>query len=162
MRCLAAAVAIWMAQTPAPMGLPIQGLKLADVRDSFNEARNGHPHEAVDIMAPRGTAVRAVVSGTIAKLFDSKAGGNTVYEFDEAGAHSYYYAHLDHYVFSLREGKHVERGTIIAYVGSTGNADPRAPHLHFAIFQLGPKREWWRGAPIDPYRSLVVALKRGE
>jgi murein DD-endopeptidase MepM/ murein hydrolase activator NlpD len=162
MRCLAAAVAIWMAQTPAPIGLSIQGLKLADVHDSFNAARNGHPHEAVDIMAPRGTAVRAVVSGTIAKLFDSKAGGNTVYEFDEAGAHSYYYAHLDHYAFSLRESMHVERGTIIAYVGSTGNADPRAPHLHFAIFKLGPKREWWKDTPIDPYRSLVDALKRGE
>src|SRR5437016_2764216 len=145
----AAALAIWMAQSIGPMGLPLPGLRLADLHDNFNEVRDGHAHEAIDILAPRGTPVLAVVAGTIRKLFLSKSGGNTVYEFDETGEHCYYYAHLDRYAEGLREGMRVRRGDIIAYVGMTGNAP--APHLHFAVFELGPEREWWKGTPLDPY-----------
>src|SRR6185369_15917275 len=103
MRFLAAVLSIWMAQSILQMGLPLQGLKLADLHDTFNEVHNGHAHEAIDIMAPRGTPVRAAVSGTIRKLFLSKAGGNTIYEFDEANQYCYYYAHLDRYAVGLRE-----------------------------------------------------------
>jgi peptidoglycan LD-endopeptidase LytH len=152
-------VAIVLAQPSLRIGSPIEGLKRADIRDTFNETHNGHRHEAVDIMEPRGTPVDAVVSGTIQKLFVSKDGGNTVYEFDDAGTRCYYYAHLDRYATGVREGMRVHRGDVIAYVGSTGNADPRAPHLHFAIFELGPKHEWWKGMPIDPFPSLVDAAK---
>ena len=132
------------------------------MHDTFSHVHNGHAHEAIDIMAPLGTPVRAAVRGTIRKLFFSKPGGNTIYEFDEAREHSYYYAHLQRYADGLREGMRVERGDIIAYVGSTGNADPRAPHLHFAVFELGPSREWWKGTPIDPYASLVAALRNSK
>ena len=162
MRFLAAGLAMWIAQSIMQMGLPLEGLRLADLHDTFNEIHNGHAHEAVDIMAPRGTPVHAAVSGTIRKLFLSKPGGNTIYEFDEGGEHCYYYAHLDRYAQGLREGMRVERGDIIAYVGSTGNADPRTPHLHFAIFELGPEREWWKGKAIDPYPGLVEALKNSK
>ena len=159
MQFLAAGLAMWIAQSTVQIGLPIQGIKLADLHDTFNEVHNGHAHEAVDIMAPRGTPVHAAVSGTIRKLFLSKPGGNTIYEFDESGGHCYYYAHLDRYAEGLREGTRVKRGDVIAYVGSTGNADPRTPHLHFAVFELGPNREWWKGKPIDPYLNLVEALR---
>src|ERR1043166_3654378 len=107
MRLLATLLVIWMAPGIARMELPIKGLKLADLHDTFKEVHNGHPHEAIDIMASRGTPVHAVVSGTIRKLFLSKPGGNTIYEFDEAGQHSYYYAHLQRYADGLREGLHV-------------------------------------------------------
>jgi murein DD-endopeptidase MepM/ murein hydrolase activator NlpD len=139
---------------------PIQGIKLADLRDTFDEVHNGHAHEAIDIIEPRGTPVHAVVPGTIQKLFLSKPGGNTIYQFDEAGVYCYYYAHLDRYADGLREGQRVERGDVIGYVGSTGNADANTPHLHFAIFELGPEGQWWKGKPIDPYASLVEAVKR--
>ena len=139
---------------------PIRGLTLADLRDSFQEIHNGHRHEAIDIMEPRGTPVHAVVSGTIGKLFLSKPGGNTIYQFDETGVYCYYYAHLDRYVEGLREGMRVERGEVIGFVGSTGNAAARAPHLHFAIFELGPEKQWWKGNPVDPYLDLVAAVKR--
>ncbi len=102
-------------------------------------------------MAPRGTPVHAAVAGIVRKVFISKPGGNTIYEFDEAGELCYYYAHLDRYADGLHEGMRVRRGDIIAYVGSTGNADARRPHLHFGVFELGPKREWWKGKPIDAY-----------
>ena len=128
----------------------IRGLALADLRDMFQEVHNGHPHEAIDILEPRGTPVRAVVSGTVRKLFLSKPGGNTIYEFDEMGVYCYYYAHLEGYAKELREGMRVERGDIIGFVGSTGNADPRTPHLHFAIFELGPESCGGGGRPLTP------------
>jgi murein DD-endopeptidase MepM/ murein hydrolase activator NlpD len=161
MRFVAAglALAAILAHPSGKIGPPIEGMTLADLHDTFTETHNGHPHEASDIMAPRGTPVHAVVDGTIRKLFVSKAGGNTVYQFDEASKRCYYYAHLDRYAVALREGMHVARGDVIAYVGSTGNADPRTPHLHFAIYELGPTREWWRGTPVDPYPELAAALK---
>jgi len=139
---------------------PISGLALADLRDTFEEVHNGHRHEAIDIMEPSGTPVHAVVSGTIRKLFLSKPGGNTIYEFDEAEEYCYYYAHLDGYAKGLREGMRVERGDVIGFVGSTGDADARAPHLHFEIHELGPDRLWWKGKAVNPYPGLVDAVKR--
>jgi peptidoglycan LD-endopeptidase LytH len=143
-----------------PMVPPIRGLRLTDLRDTFFEVHSGHLHEAIDIPAPQGTPVHAAVSGTIRKLFLSIPGGNTIYEFDEAGMYCYYYAHLERYAPELREGMRVERGAVIGFVGSTGNADPRTPHLHFAVFLLGPEQLWWKGTAIDSYPGLLDAVKR--
>lgn len=126
-----------------------------DLRDTFSDARgDSRAHEALDIIAPRHTPVRAVEDGHIQKLFTSKAGGLTIYEFDPTETFTYYYAHLDRYADGLREGQTVKRGDVIGYVGSTGNASPDAPHLHFAIFRLTPERQWWKGEPINPYPVL--------
>jgi peptidoglycan LD-endopeptidase LytH len=127
-------------------------VKRDDLRDTFGDARGGsRAHEALDIMAPRRTPVRAVEDGRIQKLFTSKAGGLTIYQFDPSETFTYYYAHLDRYADGLREGQMVRRGDVIGYVGSTGNASPDAPHLHFAIFRLTPEHQWWKGEPINPY-----------
>lgn len=159
---LAAGLALAAATLPSlrEMEPPIRGLSAADLRDSFDEVHNGHRHEAVDILAPRGTPVVAVVSGAIRKLFLSKPGGNTIYQFDEAGVYCYYYAHLDRYAEGLREGMHVARGQAIGFVGSTGNADARVPHLHFAVFELGPEKQWWKGTAVNPYAALLNAVRR--
>jgi murein DD-endopeptidase MepM/ murein hydrolase activator NlpD len=140
---------------------PIQGVRPNELRDSFNEMHNGHRHEAIDIMEPSGTPVRAVVSGTIRKLFLSKAGGITIYEFDANYVYCYYYAHLGRYADDLHEGMRVYQGEVVGYVGSTGNASPLAPHLHFAVNRLGPQKRWWCGAPIDPYPVLERSLSEG-
>lgn len=144
------------------ISLPIDNLQLRDIQDTFNQSRGGgsRKHEATDIMAPRGTPVRAVSDGTIKKLFLSKPGGITIYQFDPTETYCYYYAHLDRYADNLREGMQVKRGDLIAYVGSTGDADPSAPHLHFAITELGPQKNWWQGTPINPYPMLVDAWQR--
>ena len=142
-------------EAPAMRSTPIAGITTHDLRDSFAENHGTGPHEAIDIMEPRGTPVHAVVDGMIAKLFLSKPVGNTIYLFDNDQVYCYYYAHLDGYVSSLHEGVRVKSGDVIAYVGSTGNASPLAPHLHFAIFELGPERHWWQGSPINPYPFLV-------
>jgi murein DD-endopeptidase MepM/ murein hydrolase activator NlpD len=141
---------------------PIRGLALANLRDTFEETHDGKRHEAIDILEPKGTPVRAVVSGTVRKLFLSKPGGNTIYQFDEMGVYCYYYAHLDGYVEGLQEGTQVQSGDVIGFVGSTGNASPDTPHLHFAIFELGPEKLWWQGKAVDPYPGLVAAVQRAK
>ena len=135
--------------------LPVQGLKRQDLRDTFGETREGtRRHEALDILAPRNTPVLAVEDGRVAKLFLSKPGGVTIYQFDPTSTYAYYYAHLERYADGLKDGDPVERGQVIGYVGTSGNAPPNTPHLHFAIFQLTDKKRWWDGVAIDPYAIL--------
>lgn len=136
------------------LAFPVKGYERA-LRDNFDEKRGSTPHEALDIMAPRGTPVVAVDNGTVAKLFKSVPGGNTIYQFDESGALAYYYAHLDRYAPGLREGGKVKRGEVIGYVGSSGNARADAPHLHFTAYALGADRKWWKGVAINPYPALA-------
>ena len=135
---------------------PVEGVDAGDLQDTFSDARGeGRAHEALDIMAPRGTPVRAVEDGTVVKLFNSRGGGGlSIYQFDPSQTFCYYYAHLNGYAFGLREGDSVRRGQTIGYVGSTGNASPDAPHLHFAIFQLTPERQWWKGDSLNPYPAF--------
>ena len=131
--------------------MPVQGAAPTALSDNFYDARGGRAHEALDIMAPRGTPVLAVDDGTIAKLFDSEYGGLTIYHFDPTETYTYYYAHLDRYAPGLVEGDSVRRGQVLGYVGTTGNASPDSPHLHFAVFRLGPEKRWWKGTPINPF-----------
>jgi lipoprotein-anchoring transpeptidase ErfK/SrfK len=133
------------------LGIPVAGVRPDQLVPSFKDTRTGHVHEALDILAPRGTPVVAVEDGTIVKLFLSKPGGKTIYQFDPTRRFAYYYAHLDRYAEGLTEGQAVRRGETIGFVGSTGNADATRPHLHFGIFVLTPERKWWKGTAIDPF-----------
>jgi murein DD-endopeptidase MepM/ murein hydrolase activator NlpD len=127
----------------------------SQLTDTFTQSRSaGRPHEAIDIMAPRGTPVIAVADGKVAKIFESKPGGHTVYQFDVEEKLAYYYAHLDGYAPGLAEGQRLKRGELIGFVGSSGNADAAHPHLHFAVFELGPEKRWWEGRAINPYPLL--------
>ncbi|MDQ6892548.1 MAG: M23 family metallopeptidase [Acidobacteriota bacterium] len=144
-----------------PLLLPVQGVHSADLKDNFAEARDRtRRHDAIDILAPRGTPVVAVTDGTVAKLFTSQAGGLTVYEFDPAKNFSYYYAHLERYAPGLSEGQALRRGDRIGDIGTSGNAPKDTPHLHFAIFRLGPDKHWWQGEPVNPYPLLLKAQER--
>jgi murein DD-endopeptidase MepM/ murein hydrolase activator NlpD len=135
--------------------LPVQGIDSDDLTGSFDDKRGeGRRHEAIDILAPRNTPVLAVEDGTIARLFTSKAGGLTVYQFDPGSTYAYYYAHLERYAPGLKDGTRVRRGQVVGYVGTSGNAPPDTPHLHFAIFKLADKKRWWEGTPIDPFAIL--------
>ena len=133
--------------------LPLDGVTVDSMKGGFAERRDagGRPHEAVDMPAPRNTPVHAVDDGTIAKLFTSKAGGLTIYQYDPAGRLCYYYAHLERYADGLKDGQQVSQGDVIGYVGTSGNAPPDTPHLHFAVFELNADKRWWEGKPLDPY-----------
>jgi murein DD-endopeptidase MepM/ murein hydrolase activator NlpD len=140
------------------LAVPVVGVARDDLHDSFDDLRGLRQHEGIDLAAPSGTPVAAVDDGIIAKLFVSVAGGVTIYQFDPTTTYAYYYAHLDRYADGLREGQAVERGDVIGYVGTTGNAGETA-HLHFAIFKLGPEKRWWEGTPINPYLVLRAVVK---
>jgi murein DD-endopeptidase MepM/ murein hydrolase activator NlpD len=132
--------------------LPVMGISAERLSDSFDAPRDhARRHEAIDILAPRGTPVLAVEAGTIEKLFTSALGGLTVYEFDPTRTYEYYYAHLDGYALHLRERDRVERGQVLGYVGTTGNAPKNTPHLHFGVSVLTPEKHWWQSNAIDPY-----------
>jgi murein DD-endopeptidase MepM/ murein hydrolase activator NlpD len=140
--------------TPAVgrLSVPVEGIKYASLSDNFNQPRGSERHhEALDIMAPKGTPVVAVADGKLVKLFNSKPGGLTIYQFDPSATHAYYYAHLDRYADGIKEGMLLKRGQLIGYVGVTGNSDPAAPHLHFAVVELTPAKQWWKGTAINPY-----------
>ena len=137
--------------------VPVAGIAPGRIADNYEQGRGARKHEATDILAPAGTPVVAVDDGRIAKLFTSKAGGLTIYEFDGPGQLAYYYAHLQRYADGVREGMAVKRGDVIGYVGSTGNADAGTPHLHFAVFRLGTPAKWWQGEPVNAWPALSRA-----
>ena len=139
--------------------IPVQNIRPADLTDTYSDSRGGGTrlHEALDIMAPKGTSVLSSAPGTIEKLFRSKAGGNTIYVRSTDGETIYYYAHLDAYAEGLREGQRVRRGQRLGMVGSSGNASAEAPHLHFAILQTTADAEWWEPAnAVNPYPLLTA------
>jgi peptidoglycan LD-endopeptidase LytH len=136
------------------LAIPVEGVREDQLVRSFSENRGGRPHEAIDILAPRNAPVKAAENGKIARLFLSKAGGLTIYQFDPSERYCYYYAHLERYAEGLREGQEVRKGQVIGYVGTSGNAPKGTPHLHFAIFRLTADKRWWEGTPIDPYDVL--------
>lgn len=149
-------------QPPALSNLmmPVEGVDAAKLADTFGQARGKESHEAIDIAAPKGTRVVAVADGKVVKLFDSKEGGLTVYQFDPSQTYAYYYAHLDRYAEGLKEGTELKRGDLVGYVGSSGNADPATPHLHFTIFELTPEKQWWKGKAVNPYPLLAQSAPR--
>ncbi len=139
-----------------PLIVPVQGVRADQLTDTYTQSRGGgmRVHNAIDIMAPRGTPVLAAAAGMVEKLFLSRNGGNTIYvrSFDRRTMH--YYAHLDRYAPGLAEKRAVRQGEVIGFVGSTGDANPEAPHLHFAINVMRPEEGWWQGQPINPYPLL--------
>ena len=137
--------------------IPVLNVRPAELSDTFTDSRGGGErlHEAIDIMAPTGTSVVAAAPGTVEKLFQSDAGGLTIYVRSADGRTIHYYAHLDEYAKGLQEKQKVRRGQRIGTVGSSGNASPDAPHLHFAILQTTPDSEWWEPAnAVNPYPLL--------
>jgi len=142
---------------------PIQGVDPQSIKGSFFEVRGNSLHHASDILAPRNTPVLAAGEGKIGRLWLSKAGGNTIYEIDPTGKYAYYYAHLQRYASDLKEGAAVKKGQIIAFVGTSGDAPPDCPHLHFSFSLLAKPGVWWPGGSVDPYevfKGTAIAGKK--
>ena len=135
--------------------IPVQGVKPEQLRDTFNDARGeGRVHDAIDIMAPGGTPVVAAADGEIARFFDSVKGGITIYQYSADKKLIYYYAHLQRRADDLQEHQYVKQGTVIGYVGDTGNAGAGNTHLHFAIWTITDPKRFWDGTNINPYPLL--------
>lgn len=143
---------------PSGLAIPVAGVKSGQLVDTFTQSRAGGAriHDAIDIMAPDGTAVLAAAPGTIEKLFFSPGGGGiSAYLRSDDKRWTYYYAHLNAYAPGITEGRKVPRGALIGFVGHTGNASPDGPHLHFAINAMQPADKWHQGTPINPYPLLA-------
>jgi murein DD-endopeptidase MepM/ murein hydrolase activator NlpD len=144
------------AATIGTLIVPVRGVEPSQLRDTYDELRGGdtRTHEALDIPAPRGTPVLSATGGRVLKLFDSKAGGKMVYAADSSEHFILMYAHLDSYANGLAEGQPLTRGQVLGAVGTTGNAPPNLPHLHFAIARSNDVKVWWKGMPVNPFPML--------
>jgi murein DD-endopeptidase MepM/ murein hydrolase activator NlpD len=138
--------------------IPVAGMAASRLVDTYTQARasGARSHDAIDILAPRGTPVLAARAGRVEKLFESERGGTTLYIRSADGRWVDYYAHLDAYAPGLREGQAIARGAVVGTVGSTGNADPDAPHLHFAVNRMAPGEKWYQGVTVNPYPLLMA------
>lgn len=140
----------------ARLVIPVAGVRERDLKDSYGAARSGgRRHKGVDIFAPDGTPVLAAAGGVIVNRATTAQGGISLYQRDADGRTIYYYAHLQRYRAGLKEGDLVRAGDVIAYVGHTGNAPARNPHLHFAVYTVSDPNRWWRGRDLNPYPLLV-------
>jgi murein DD-endopeptidase MepM/ murein hydrolase activator NlpD len=144
----------------ARLTIPVRGVRPEQLRDSYESARTGHVHHAIDIMAPGGSPVVAAADGTILKLRTGGNGGITIYQLDPDGRTLYYYAHLQRYAAGMREGMSVWRGQVIAYVGDTGNAGAGNYHLHFSVGTLSNPRRWWESENTNPFPLLAGDVAR--
>lgn len=141
------------AATASGLVIPVVGVEGDDLRDTFRSPRSGgRVHDAIDIPAPRGTPLVAIVDGTITRRHWNALGGKTLYLTSADGRYDYYYAHLDEYAAGIEIGTVVRRGEVIGTVGSTGNA--QGPHLHFQVLD---KRGGGRGTPVNPFDLLRTA-----
>ena len=135
--------------------IPVQGVGASSLVNTYDQARGqGRRHDAIDIMAPRGTPVLAVADGTVMKLFQSERGGITLYELAPDRRTIYYYAHLDRYAPGIAEGQTLRRGQLLGYVGNTGDAGPGNYHLHFEVSTIKAPGQYWGGTPQNPYPLL--------
>jgi murein DD-endopeptidase MepM/ murein hydrolase activator NlpD len=139
--------------------IPVEGVRPEQLQDTFKESRSeGRVHDAIDIVAPRGTPVLAATDGRVVKLFNSARGGITLYQLAAADEHYVlYYAHLERYADGLAEGHVARRGETLGYVGDTGNATPGNTHLHFQIYRVEDPKRFWTGENVNPYPLLRAA-----
>jgi murein DD-endopeptidase MepM/ murein hydrolase activator NlpD len=140
--------------------IPVVGVKRSELQDTYDDARSGgRVHDAIDIIAPGGTPVVAATDGIIAKFFDSQRGGITIYQWSKDSTRIYYYAHLQRRAPGLAEGTFVKRGTLIGFVGDTGDAGAGNFHLHFGISIPTTPGHYWGGTDINPYPILKEGIE---
>lgn len=136
-----------LASMPAAQSVPVpvRGVAPRALVDTWGGARSGgRRHEGIDIFAKRGTAVTSATEGIVMRVGSNRLGGQVVWVLGPGGQR-HYYAHLDSYA-DIAGGQRVRPGTILGYVGTSGNAAGTPPHLHYGIYETG-------GA-INPYPLL--------
>jgi murein DD-endopeptidase MepM/ murein hydrolase activator NlpD len=126
--------------------MPVRGVRKQRVANTWGAPRTGQrKHQGQDIFARKGTPVVSATEGVVVRKGNGGLGGITVTVFGPGGRF-YYYAHLDRWAEPLEVGDPVEPGTVLGYVGNTGNARTTPPHLHFGLYT--------REGAIDPLPLL--------
>ncbi len=110
------------------------GVSVGDFTDTWGEARaSGRIHAGTDIIAHRGELVVSPTDAVVTKIGYDNKGGNFVITANPGGE-QFYFAHLDRAAENLSVGDVLKSGDIIGYVGNTGNARGKSPHLHLGIY----------------------------
>ncbi|HJR95981.1 MAG TPA: M23 family metallopeptidase [Gaiellaceae bacterium] len=139
---------------------PVYGT--ASFGDSFGGPRPNIPggwHHGEDIFAAEGTPLLAVAGGTLHTIGFTKIGGYRLWLRDTEG-NEFYYAHLSAYSPLAVEGRTVEAGDVIGFVGDTGDAEGGSPHLHFEIHPSSMAGLGYDGV-VAPY-SILLAWRRAD
>ena len=140
--------------------VPVAGITPHQIPDTYWSKRdNGRLHRAADIMAPKGTIVVSPVEGAVLKVGRNTTGGIVVYTTDTERRFVFYHAHLDRVADGLADGAPLRQGEVLGYVGTTGNAPPNAPHLHFQVMRMPADGRYWEGMPVDVRPFLAKAGK---
>lgn len=142
-----------LASMPAPvtLALPIRNVKQAALRDTWHAPRpGGRRHEGVDIFADRGTPVYSTTEGVVMRRGHNKLGGNVLWVLGPGGQR-HYYAHLERFAH-LSVGERIQPGTMLGYVGNTGNARTTPPHLHYGIYG--------HAGAINPFPLFMASARR--
>lgn len=140
--------------------IPVKGIKRDQIIDNYNDVREEtRVHSAIDIAAPQGTPVVAAADGEIAKFFDSDKGGITIYQYSADKKLVYYYAHLQKRADNISEKEFIRRGTVIGFVGDTGNAGAGNFHLHFAVYVIDDPNRYFEGTSINPFPLLKNGIE---
>jgi murein DD-endopeptidase MepM/ murein hydrolase activator NlpD len=138
----------------SPLPVPVEGVERSALVDTWGGARSeGRKHEGIDIFAPRGTQILAATHGVVLFRGWNRLGGKT-FTILGPGGYRHYYAHLDEYD-TPGNGDWVERGEVLGYVGTTGNAAGTPPHLHYGIYTPLPQPP--ESGAINPYPLLTGA-----
>jgi peptidoglycan LD-endopeptidase LytH len=141
------------AEPAAVLWMPVEGVRVRQVADTWHEPRGGgRIHEGQDIFAPRGTPVRSATRGFVYRIDDLSLGGLSV-TIVGAGGRRYFYTHFDRVPAELREGQFVTPEHVIGFVGTSGNAAGTPPHLHLGVYEGDELTCEWRA--IDPLPMLV-------
>jgi murein DD-endopeptidase MepM/ murein hydrolase activator NlpD len=114
--------------------------------------QNTGAHQGNDIFAPAGTPVLAVTDGVLRRVGTARVPGNRLYLWSDRGDY-YFYGHLSSFESDARSGARVKAGQVLGFVGSTGDAEPTPPHVHFEIHPGG-------GGPVNPYPFLRAWEKK--
>lgn len=131
---------------------PLPDMLASELTDSFFAYRVGRRvHQAIDIMRPSGTPLYACVDGFVERIQTSRLGGKSIYISDPERRYRFFYAHLSGYADGVTEGMPVTRGTLLGYVGNTGNARFTGPHLHLQIMS--------QSSTVNPYPLLHGMLE---
>ena len=132
---------------PATLPVPVRGVRRSDLRNSWDAPRSGgRRHRGIDIFAPRGREIVSTTPGIVVTVGENALGGRIVRVLGPGG-HWHYYAHLERFG-DVRAGDVIHQGTILGYVGDSGNARGTPPHLHYGIYRFN-------GGAMNPYSFLA-------
>jgi murein DD-endopeptidase MepM/ murein hydrolase activator NlpD len=135
-----------------PYPIPVEGVQRRQLTDSWGAVRSGNRrHEGIDIFAPCGTPILSATEGVVFTVGTNSLGGQIVRVLGPGG-YWHYYAHLSRYG-DVHESQLVTAGTVLGYVGVTGNAKGTPCHLHYGVYT-------WGNEAVDPYPLLMDSAHR--